>query len=112
MTIYAKNHKLVHVLDYTTCTCGAVTLRTDYGTYSCARRNLKEYFPRLDLRRVARGGPEMYCCNHCVNHYGLDLCGSGECFGHCDNDCIECKKPMQVIGEYERVLAKDSLCFG
>jgi hypothetical protein len=33
-----------------------------------------------------------FCCNHCVNHYGIDICGcgSGQPVGKCDNDFDEC----------------------
>lgn len=94
---------------YAKCTCGAITIFTDIGDYSCQQKNLKKFFPDIDLRKLARY-EEFYSCNHCVNHYGLDLCGcgSGEEFGKCKNDLEECSKPMQKLGEYTFILGKDA----
>ena len=95
--------------NYFKCQCGAVTLTVDGASYSVKRSRLKQFFPDADLRKIRRY-PTVFCCDHCVNHYGLDLCGcgSGERFGHCGNDLDECKIPMQVLGEYTAVRAKDS----
>ena len=95
---------------YTKCKCGAITITVDGSAYSCDRKTIKKFFPGLDLRKLNRY-PDTYCCNHCINHYGLDLCGcgSGEPFGRCGNDFDECKKPMQILGEYTRVIAKDAI---
>ena len=99
-------------LSYRRCACGAITISTDVGTYSCFSRNRKKFFPGLDLRRIPRL-QTTDACDHCVNHYGLDLCGcgSGNLFGHCDGGLKECKAPMQVIGGYERVQADDTWDF-
>lgn len=92
------------VSSYSKCECGAITIFTDVGDYSCKQKNLKKFFPDIDLRKLTRY-QESYNCNHCVNHYGLDLCGcgSGENFGKCENGFEECKKPMQKIGKYEKI---------
>lgn len=86
------------VESYSMCDCGAITIYTDDGqSYSCQRKNLKKYIPNIDLRKINRL-QKSYCCNHCVNHYGMDLCacGSGELIGECENGLEECGKPMQV----------------
>lgn len=101
------------IKSYTKCQCGAITLEVDNGyEYSCNQKNLKKFFPQIDLRRksVIRY-QDTYCCDYCVNHYGLDLCGcgSGELFGKCDNNLEECKQPMQSLGEYTCVIGASSL---
>ena len=70
---------------YSKCDCGAITIYTDKMSYSCYQKNLKKFFPGIDLRKLVRY-PQSFCCDHCVNHYGLDLCGcgSGNPFGKCD----------------------------
>ena len=68
----------------------------------------QKIFPNVDLRKIVRYETS-FCCNHCVNHYGLDLCGcgSGEEFGKSNNGFDECKVPMQKIGEYACIKAGD-----
>lgn len=109
-----KQQEVVMIItSYSKCDCGAITLYTENGeTYSCKQKNLKKFFPNIDLRKIERL-QESYCCDHCVNHYGLDLCGCGsdEEFGKCDNDLDECKYPMQVIGAYSRIVSSNGwLC--
>lgn len=96
-------------LSYSHCTCGAITVETDCGMYSCKKSNRHRFFPGLDLRKIKKY-PDSYICNHCVNHYGLDLCacGSGEPYETCDDGYEECGQPMQKIGEYECVTANDA----
>lgn len=103
---------------YTKCVCGAITLvAIDGSSYSCKARNLKKYAPFIDLRKLKNFNGSGYltsCCDHCVNHYGLDLCacGSGEHYRKCKNGYAECGKPMQVLGEYYRVVANGSWLAG
>jgi len=101
---------------YTECVCGAITLEGEDGlSYSCARKNLKRFLPSLDLRKVKRAYKhKTCCCDHCVNHYGLDLCacGSGEPYEKCDAGLEVCGQPMQKVGEYDCVVAKDSWLHG
>ena len=90
---------------YTSCLCGAITVYdADGSAYSAKKKNLKKFFPGIDLRKLKRY-PSTFCCDHCVNHYGLDLCGcgSGEPFGKCDNDLPECSMTMQAVGFYTAV---------
>lgn len=95
---------------YFKCSCGAITIVMDDGNeYSCKQTNLRKYFPNIDLRKLTKY-QETYCCNHCANRYGLDLCGcgSGEEYGRCENGLEECDRPMQVIGKYTRVVASNA----
>lgn len=83
---------------YYMCECGAVTMETDDGnTYSCKRRNLKTFVPGMDLRKLTRLHAPTGSCDHCVNHYGMDLCacGSGLPPEKCDRHTRVCGKPMQ-----------------
>lgn len=91
-------------LSYSTCQCGAITIETDQGTYTCLMKNRHVFFQNLDLRKIPKT-MSSYLCNHCVNHWGLDLCGcgSGEPYGHCPNMEPECQIPMQKIGSYDHV---------
>ena len=90
-------------LGYSRCDCGAITVTTDAGDYSCLSYRRKKYFPGLDLRRIPRF-PDTYCCDHCVNRYGLDLCGcgSGNQFGHCDGGFEECKSRCRSLASTPR----------
>ena len=93
------------IINYSMCQCGAITLYTEDSNYSVLRKNLKQFI-NIDLRNYkSKMLPKTYCCNHCVNHFGLDLCGcgSGEYFGLCENQYEECKVPMQILGEYNYV---------
>ena len=71
-----------HLTGYTRCVCGAITVFHGNGNgYSCASENRATYLPGLDLRKLRRYSKgDTFCCDHCVNRYGLDLCacGSGE----------------------------------
>lgn len=100
----SEKEKVMEIIGYSKCDCGAVTVFTDGLNYSCKQENLKRFFPGIDLRKIQRY-QKSYCCDHCVNRYGLDLCGcgSGEIFGECDAGFDECKIPMQSIGAYSSV---------
>ena len=108
------------IISITRCDCGAITVETESGdSYSVLDENFEKFFPSAGVPRDASGAlafdcdayPTMYCCNHCVNHYGLDLCacGSGEAPNDCENGYAECGRPMQMLGGYTRVVARDAL---
>ena len=104
---------MVTFSDYSICACGAVTLFTANGeSYSCSLKNRKQYLPDLDLRMLHKL-QDSYCCDHCVNHYGMDLCacGSGAEVGQCDNAFSECGRPAQMLGRYTRFVAPGSWLF-
>lgn len=78
------------------CKCGAITVTFDNGADNSM---YIDTFNALNLdTSKAVELPESYCCNHCVNHWGIDLCecGSGERVGQC-----ECGSdtPHDVLGE-------------
>lgn len=100
--------------EYALCQCGAITLYYSDGTnYSCKKVNFNTFFPDVDLDDLEQL-QTTYCCDHCVNHYGLDLCGCGcgEDFGHCATNLIEGLLPMQMFGKYRRIVANDALIKG
>lgn len=101
----------MRLIGYSLCECGAVTVFSDRNqeNYSCRQENFSRFFPDIkleDLKQVSTS----HICNHCVNHYGLDLCGcgSGAFFGECNENLDECRKPMQAIDLYVRATSKDT----
>ena len=66
------------------CQCGAVTILFDNGASNSMCRDTFEQL-NLDIQNAERL-PDSYCCDHCVNHWGIDLCecGSGELVGECE----------------------------
>lgn len=91
----------MRITSYYRCNCGAITVNTDTPfSYSCKKENFEKFFPDVRLEQFQEYRTTVNC-NHCVNHYGLDLCGcgSGEDFGKCSNNLPECKQPMQRLGE-------------
>ncbi len=84
-----------NITEYQKCDCGAVTIYFENGAYSSMyQRTAKKL--HIDLRHYKRI-PQSFCCDHCINHWGIDLCecGSGELVGKC-----ECgsKNAMQTYG--------------
>lgn len=66
------------------CKCGAVTIRFDN---SASNSMFWETFEKLDLDTGdATWLHQSYCCDHCVNHWGIGLCGcgSGQKVGKCE----------------------------
>ena len=84
------------------CKCGAVIMSRQYENYFCHSGRLSLVFPLELAERIGEIAatliPEFNTCNHCVNHYGLDLCGcgSGQAFGNCENEYDECCMPHQT----------------
>ncbi len=97
---------------YYRCICGAITLVTDDGrNFSCEESNFDRFFPDIDLNNLKQEA-DTFSCNHCVNHYGLDLCacGSGEAPEDCGNGFDCCGHPMQSLeGGYTHVRAGDAI---
>jgi hypothetical protein len=74
------------------CECGAITVTTTEREFSMtAETFLKRYGFEVQTHQYTS-------CNHCVNHWGLDLCacGSGKPVDECDEGFDECGKPYQV----------------
>ena len=84
-----------NILYYQKCQCGAITLSFDNGSETSM---YQETFDKLNVDLSnAEEIQESFCCNHCVNHWGIDLCecGSGERVGECS---CGSDKPMQEYG--------------
>lgn len=76
---------LPRITQYQRCKCGAITLWFEGNRIGNAM--YQETFDKLGLSLDgAEQLPDSYCCDHCVNHWGIDLCecGSGERVGECD----------------------------
>ena len=90
-----------NIEEYANCICGAVTLFFEDGTSnSIKRKNLSKF--NINLKGVKRLKVNYGSCDHCINHWGLDLCkcGSGKTPEKCCN-----KSPMQSFGKpMERIL--------
>lgn len=66
------------------CSCGAVTVFYDNGASNSMFQTTFEEL-NLDISKSEQL-PDSYCCDHCVNHWGIDLCecGSGKLVGICE----------------------------
>lgn len=75
----------------TRCQCSAITVEDEENGVinSMKRATFRIHFPGM---RTVRG-VEYGSCNHCVNHYGIDICGcgSGKPVGKCRNNYRECR---------------------
>ena len=71
------------------CQCGAISVESDDFSNSMTPEAFAQEFPELT---VPEGDPGYYQCNHCVNKWGLDLCGcgSGEPVGECQGEYEDC----------------------
>jgi hypothetical protein len=82
------------VVNITVCECGAVTLEKDDDIFiSFNPVNALSYFDgnlAVSIQEYAKSltKTDTVLCNHCVNHWGIDLCkcGSGNPTGMCDCD--------------------------
>ena len=98
------------IVDYSKCHCGAVTLYFDNNqNNSIAEENLKKY--GIIIPENAFRLNDTYSCNHCVNHYGLDLCacGSGESPEECKAGFQECGNSFETLGESVKFNFKTTL---
>lgn len=97
-----RRYRIVRVA---VCKCGALTFELDRGIgYSVSRENAPKFLPELPSAfwRWAELFADRYThCNHCVNHWGLDLCacGSGQSPETCDRGCPVCGKPSEQLKE-------------
>lgn len=90
------------------CACGAVTVEGDGFTNSMRLATFRREFQGVRLTAKRRYS----CCDHCVNHYGIDVCGcgSGKPVGKCDGEFNECRtgQASQIKGE-EKMGAVESM---
>ena len=71
------------ITHYQKCACGAITV---WFENNASNSMFMETFENLQLDiSDAEQLPDSCCCNHCVNHWGIDLCecGSGSPVGKC-----------------------------
>ena len=82
---------MAEIQDIQACNCGAITVYFDNGS-SCSMTE-ETALKKLNVSEVKTTLNPVYSCNHCVNRWGVDLCGcgSGEPVGECDGGFHECK---------------------
>lgn len=82
---------------YSICECGAITIYFANGASNSIRKENLDRFG-IDLTNVEKLPETTYCCNHCVNHWGVDTCecGSGEDYETCE---CGCGRPHDRLGE-------------
>lgn len=72
------------IIGYSKCQCGAITLYFENGASNSMYQDTFDSLG-IDLTGVEKY-TDTYYCDHCVNHWGIDLCecGSGMRVGECD----------------------------
>jgi len=96
---------MTKIEDIAKCSCGAITVFFENGAdNSMTVETFKKVFgkdPETTLNDYGN-------CNHCVNHWGVDLCGcgSGEEVGKCDRGFSECKAgaPAQYLEQSKEII--------
>lgn len=87
------------------CSCGAVSFKKNGQDYCCKPRTFRRLFGVERVPRAKNSSRPYGCCDHCVNHWGLDLCrcGSGKAPHKCKEGLKVCGRPMQVLeqGTYQ-----------
>lgn len=99
--LFAK-YRINHVA---LCVCGAITFEREQDvSWSVSLENAPCFFPEVpgaffEILNSFVG--EYSNCNHCVNHWGLDLCacGSGEDPEECVGGFAECGLCSQYVRE-------------
>lgn len=95
----------------TKCNCGAITIDSVVGAeekFSCSMT--QDTFDDLCVDNFTlEWMNECYNCNHCVNHWGIDICkcGSGDPIGECTwDECphTENKEAMQEFLSPQQIL--------
>ena len=85
------------------CSCGAYGI--DDGTkevkFAYGLENFNKYTGLNLTESDFEKCPIEYGCNHCVNHWGMDICqcGSGESVADCD---CQCGLPSQTYNKKEK----------
>ena len=85
------------------CSCGAFTFEFENSNVSVSVQNAGRFFTQIPQSHFntlySKLVPSFCNCNHCVNHWGLDLCkcGSGEPFDACAGEFDVCGQPSQSL---------------
>ena len=82
------------------CSCGAIYIYIDNVRESFSM--CEDTFIRCFSEFAVNIQDDKFLhCDHCVNHWGVDLCacGSGELVGECQEGLSMCNKPHQNIIE-------------
>lgn len=95
------------------CECGAVTLEVCLigeqkpTRFSMKRETFDENLGHLDIDLGETC--TFHCCDHCVSHWGVDICacGSGQDYEECDAGLSECGSPFQSIQLLLEALEED-----
>lgn len=89
------------MLTATKCQCGAITISD--GSFSNSMT--EETFDNLsEVLEVTFTTNVFSNCNHCVNHWGIDLCGcgSGEPVGECQEGLSDCINNIPAETMFEK----------
>ena len=87
----------------TKCCCGAITIEDKEGTFSNSMTK-KTFEKEFNDTEIEFEEGEYSNCNHCVNHWGIDICGcgSGEKVGECKEGLYECKNNIASQIKFQR----------
>lgn len=81
------------------CKCGAYTVSYGRESVSMTSDTFKKLFGHSLLKEASQA--EWCSCDHCVNHWGIDICacGSGELPDDCLSNFKDCGKPYQYLSD-------------
>lgn len=100
-----KHRGRIYDIDFSSlCNCGAVTVQLS-GIHTHYAMPVRQFRESTYNHRIKN---KTYCCDYCVNKYGVNLCacGSGEAPDKCENGFEECGTPMQTIGQEHETFCK------
>lgn len=106
MAILEKLYSYYGIEHVNICHCGALTFEKHNKDVSVDVKNASKFFPLIsqeEFFELSRRVVPNYCnCNHCVNHWGLDLCkcGSGDTPEECTEELHSCGKPAQELEDF------------
>lgn len=87
------------IVEIRECNCGAITVMFEDGMNCSMKRETLYDLVKYGVVKtdVEIGHNKLWYCNHCVNNWGIDLCGcgSGEPIGKCE----ECGFPEMEMEE-------------
>lgn len=92
--------------DVNVCDCGAFTFGNFNGNVSVQPENAHKHLPLIPQEYFDILADKLVSnyrnCNHCANHWGLDLCacGSGEPYDKCSANNYSCGSPSQNVEDF------------